>query len=307
MTLPARDTPLTVACKGFCMGAADVVPGVSGGTMALILGIYLRLLNAIKSVDVALLRHLGNREWRVAALHVDIVFLVPLGLGIVGAVAFFTRIVPLPELVVEQPVRVYGLFFGLVAGSTVMLAVRTGIGTPRDWFSLAAGCAIGLLVVTAVPASTPEATWFIFLSGMIAICAMVLPGISGSFILLLLGKYSYVLGAIGQLDFSIIIPFAAGAALGLALFTRVLGWLLERYYQSAMMLIIGFLVASLWVLWPFQQRSYAQFGGKEKLIGSQPVWPDGTELLLNGALFVVIGLAIVGVIEIASRRRARVS
>ncbi len=297
-----RDTPLTIACKGFCMGAADVVPGVSGGTMALILGIYQRLLNAIKAFDVALLRELRAGRWRGALAHTDFGFLLALGVGIVGAVAFFTRVVPLPELVTAQPVKVYGLFFGLVLASAIMLTLRTGVRGGADLASLAAGCALGLAVVTAVPASTPDAAWFVFLSGMIAICAMVLPGISGSFILLLLGKYSYVLGAIGQLDFSVIIPFAAGAALGLALFTRLLSWLLARYYQRAMMLIIGFLVASLWVLWPFQQRSYAQLGDKEKLIGSTPVWPDGTALLLDGALFIALGLAMVAAIELAARR-----
>ena len=285
------------------MGAADVVPGVSGGTMAFILGIYQRLLEAIRAFDLTLLRMLAARRFRDAANHVDILFLIPLGAGILGAILFFTRVVSLPRMVREDPEQIYALFFGLIIGSIFVLLRGLGGLRWRDTACLVAGAVLGLLIVNLVPFETPVDSWFIFLSGALAICAMILPGISGSFILLLLRKYEHVFNGIGHFDFSIIVPFALGAATGLMLFSRILTWLLRHYYRVTISTIIGMLIGSLWLLWPFQARSYEVIRGKQQLVYSTPIWPAelGAGEFLAIALCIV-GIAIVFTIERLARR-----
>ena len=273
------------------MGAADVVPGVSGGTMALILGIYQRLLEAIRAFDVTLVRLLAARRLRDAFGHVDIAFLIPLGIGILGAILFFTRIVSMPQLLRDYPEQIYALFFGLIVGSIFVLLRGLSPMRWRDLIFLVAGTLFGLLIVNAVPFETPVDSWFIFLSGALAICAMILPGISGSFILLLLRKYEYVFNAIGHFDFSVIVPFALGAASGLMLFSRLLVWLLKHHYRIIMSAIVGVLIGSLWLLWPFQARSYALIRGKQQLVFSTPVWPADA----GGAETLAVGLCIAGI------------
>lgn len=279
------------------MGAADVVPGVSGGTMAFILGIYTRLIDAIKSFDIRLVKLLSRLEIRQALVHVDAGFLLILFAGIFSALLFFTRVVPLPALLLSHPEAVYGLFFGLIVGSVIVLMLDLGGLRTTDFGALLGGIVLGLLVVTAVPANTPDDAWFIFMAGALAICAMVVPGISGSFVLLILGKYTLVIHALGHFQFAIIVPFAAGAALGLALFTRVLSWILHHYERAALVAISGILIASLWVVWPFQQRQYVQVRGKSRLVESSPLWPS-----MNADIVLPIALAVTGLLAVIAIR-----
>lgn len=285
------------------MGAADVVPGVSGGTMALILGIYQRLLEAIRAFDTALIRLLLARRFRDAAAHVDGVFLVALGAGILSAILFFTRVVSLPQLLRDYPEQIYALFFGLIIGSIIVLLRVLGHMRFRDMACLAAGTLLGLAIVNVVPFETPVDTWFIFLSGALAICAMILPGISGSFILLLLRKYEHVFDAIGHFDFAVIVPFALGAVSGLMLFSRLLVWLLKHHYRVTLTTIVGMLLGSLWLLWPFQSRSYELIRGKQQLVFSTPVWPAdlGSGEMMAAALCIA-GVAAVVIIDWLARR-----
>lgn len=290
--------------KGACMGAADVVPGVSGGTMALILGIYERLLRAIRRFDLSLLPMLARGRVVEAARHVDLVFLIPLGIGIVGAIMFFTRIVPVPKLIGSHPELVYGLFFGLIVASIVVLLAGQR-GRPAALYGwVLAGTVAGLVIVNLVPTETPTASWFIFLCGAVAISAMILPGISGSFILLVLQKYAYVFDAIGRLDFTIIVPFALGCAAGLALFSRFLHWLLARFHDATLLFIIGILTGSLWLIWPFQDRHYVLVRGKLRLIGSTPTLPEAVDASVLGTagLAALGALAVIAIHRLAARR-----
>ena len=309
----ATRTPLdrralaTTAGKGFLMGSADVVPGVSGGTMAFILGIYPRLLAAIRAFDLNALRLLGRGRMRELFGHIDLVFLAALLTGIVAALAFFTRVVPLPQLIQTDPEPVYSLFFGLVAASVVVLLRDLGGLRAGDSSWLVAGALLGFAVVNMVPVQTPDAGWFIFIAGTLAISAMILPGISGSFILLVLGKYAYVFGAVGRFDLAVIAPFALGCVCGLMLFSRVLMWLLEHHYRRAILGIIGVLVGSLWVIWPFQQRTMETIGGKLRVVARTPAAPEGssTLLLLCAVLAIagVCGVLLVHALAQAAERR----
>ncbi len=259
-----KEGPMLII-KGFLMGGADVIPGVSGGTMALILGIYTRLIHAIKSLNgkavKSILRlrfgdFLSEFHWR---------FLVFLITGIGSAFVFFTRVVPLPKLMYRYPEPVYGLFFGLILGSVYLLIRQIkGINLVHVLF-IVVGVYIGYRVVTLVPTDTPENLPFIFLSGAIAICAMILPGISGSFLLLILHKYTFILTQFGKLGGpdtveagGILLVFVAGMIVGITSFSRLLSWFLDRYYSQTISVLIGFLIGSLYVIWPFQVRDYVQ-------------------------------------------------
>ncbi|MGM0586936.1 MAG: DUF368 domain-containing protein [Bacteroidota bacterium] len=258
-----KEAPFLVI-KGFLMGSADIVPGVSGGTMALILGIYERLLKAIKSGNAQAIKALVSLDLKQVFRIVHWKFLGILFTGIALAIIFFTRIVPLQIYMHTDPELVYGIFFGLIAGSIYILYKSV---TPFRWpegLMVLIGVAIGYWVVTLVPTNTPDTWWFAMLSGSVAIIAMILPGISGSYILLILRKYDFILSQINRLGSEtvdalfIIGPFAIGAVIGLALFSRVLSWLLDHYHNPTLSVLIGFLIGSLFVIWPFQNRTYEQ-------------------------------------------------
>ncbi len=282
------------------MGAADVVPGVSGGTMAVVLGIYQRLINAIRAVDLQLVRHLLRAELRSAEAHADLRFLFALGIGIFAALMFFTRVVSLPALIQSHPEPVYSLFFGLIAASIVILLKSLRGFGGADALALIVGVVAGFGLFNLVPTATPETAWFVFLSGALAICAMILPGISGSFILLILQKYAYVFGAIGRLDFNVLLPFALGAATGLLLFTRVLAFLLRRYYRLSVNLIVGLLIGSLWVIWPYQIRVEVVVDGSTRLLRNSPYIPNA----LSGDVIWSIVIAGIGVAAVMALHRA---
>jgi len=261
-----KESPYLII-KGFLMGSADIVPGVSGGTLALITGIYHRLIFAIKSVDSKVAKHLFKLRFNKVFEHFHWKFLLLLFTGIILAIIFFTRIVPLQVYMFTHPELVYGLFFGLILGSVFLLIAELDKEhrNIKALLPLLIGSAIGFWVVTLVPAETPETFWYVFISGAVAICAMILPGISGSYILLIFRKYDYVLtqlGAIGSAETGQalinILPFVIGAATGLILFSRLLSWLLNRYYSITLLILIGFLIGSLYVIWPYQAREYEE-------------------------------------------------
>lgn len=267
----------SLALKGFLMGSADVVPGVSGGTMALITGVYERLLGAISSVNAHSLKSLLKLDFPKFFQLFHWKFFLGLMSGIFGAVIFFTKIVPLQVWMYKEAEMIYGLFFGLIIASIVILAKSIKKKGLAEGLSLILGALIGFWIVNLVPAETPEHPVFIFLSGMIAICAMILPGISGSYLLLMLRKYEFILGQISELGgpqtldaFVTLVPFGLGAVLGILLFSRVLKWLLKRYHNQTMALLIGFLIGSLYVIWPFQQREFVRITKTEIVASDNP-------------------------------------
>ncbi len=259
-----REVPLLFG-KAFIIGAADVVPGVSGGTMGLILGIYKRMIDAIKSVNGVAVRSLLTFNLKGVFAQVHWKFGLTLILGIFTALLFFTRIVPLPVYMYSHPELIYGLFFGLILGSVVLLTLDLGRFSLRAFISMLTGTVAGYIIVTLVPTETPDHPLFLLLTGSIAITALILPGVSGSFLLLIMRKYDTILGAIGQLGtpqtmdaIMILIPFGIGVVAGLAVFSRILSWLLDRYYLVTLCLLIGFMAGSLYIIWPFQDREFIQ-------------------------------------------------
>jgi putative membrane protein len=264
--------------KGFMMGSADVVPGVSGGTMALILGIFQRLIDAIKSVDTNTLKSLLSLKISDVFKQIHWFFLVVLLSGILSAIMFVTRVIKLPELMFTNPEPVYGLFFGLIVGSVWYVLKGLGKLTVGNVLWIIVGTAIGFRVVTLVPTDTPEAMWFVFLSGSLAITAMILPGISGSFLLLILRKYDYILMQFSKLGgpetmdaLWVLVPFGLGLVIGIMMFSRVLSWLLHHYYAITLCVLVGFMIGSLYVIWPFQDREYSESVRSEQVEFNDPI------------------------------------
>ena len=282
--------------RGFCVGTADLVPGVSGATVAIVLGIYERLVAAIRGFDLAFAGRLLRLDLPGAARIVDAGFLLPLVAGIVVAAAFFTQVVSLADLMVTHRVAVQSFFFGLVVGALAVLLVEAGRGRVLRWpdiAALACGFAAGWGLAVAVPATTPETAWFVFAAGAVAAAAMILPGISGAYVLVLLKKYAYVLAALGRLDLAVLVPFGLGVAAGLALLSRVLGWLLGRHRRPTLFALAGLVAGSLWSIWPYR----AAVDGR-----SVPAWPDAFDAM--GLLLAAGGIAVVAALHLASRSRA---
>ena len=260
--------------RGFAIGTSDLVPGVSGGTMAVVLGIYRTLVNALKSFNWICLKAVFSLKWRTALGIPHFKFLIPLSLGAVGAVLFFTQVVILSDLLKVYPTIIYSMFFGLVSGSTIVMLREI-----QAWYwrgiivPIILGLMIGVFILTAVPTSTPEDSWFLFLSGLLAGSAMITPGISGAFVLIILGKYSFVLDALNDFQLLTLMPFGLGVATALIFFVRLISLLLEKYETKALAIITGFLGASLWKMWPFQSRTYEHINA-ELIMVIEPIKPN---------------------------------
>lgn len=240
-----------LAFRGACMGASDIVPGVSGGTMAFILGIYEELIDSIRTI--------GRPHFIQAALRLRIKelftilnwpFLLAVGLGILFSILTMSQI--LETLLVEQPVYLWSFFFGLILASIFTVSKRI-----RRWslpliVATLVGAAGAYIVVGLVPLQTPNGWWFLLLSGALASCAMILPGISGAFILVLLGKYQFVLSAVNDRDFITLGLVAVGAGLGLVTFAQILGYLFKKYHDMTVAVLIGLMIGSLRKVWPWK-------------------------------------------------------
>lgn len=236
---------------GFCMGAADIVPGVSGGTMAFILGIYQELLDTI--------RRFASKEIWAPLLQGDFAsvvrksnwkFLVLLATGILLAIATLSQL--LEQALQQYPVYIWCFFFGLVVASAMLVSRRITKVNFLVLFFLLFGMVLAYAIVGLVPTETSNAPWFLILSGAIAICAMILPGISGSFLLVILGKYEFVLRAVNTRDFVSLSYIALGAGGGLLAFSHVLSWLMHKYYNYTVALLTGLMIGSLRKIWPWK-------------------------------------------------------
>ncbi|WP_245842595.1 DUF368 domain-containing protein [Pontibacter ummariensis] len=282
--------------KGVGMGAADVVPGVSGGTIAFITGIYEELLDSIRSVNgeaiKLLLRFRIADFWR----HINGNFLVVLLAGIGFSVATLSRIILF--LLDNYPELLWSFFFGLIVASAVVVGKKITQWTAGVVLLGLAGAAIAYYVTVATPTQTPEAYWFIFLSGAIAICAMILPGISGSFLLVLLAKYEFILNAVKELRVGVIAVFGLGCIVGILSFSHVLNWALKHYHNATVALLTGFMVGSLNKVWPWKEtiETYTDRHGEVKPLVQENVLPGAYEALTGQESYLVyaIVLAIFG-------------
>ena len=285
--------------KGMAMGAADVVPGVSGGTIAFIAGIYDELIDSIKSIDMYALKQLFSGKITAFWKSINGNFLVALLLGI--GISVFSLAKLITYLLVTEPVLVWSFFFGLVLASTWFVSKDIKEWGWKTIVGFLAGAVIAFYITVATPANTPDSWWFIFLCGAIAICAMILPGISGSFILVLLGKYFFIMEAVKTLDLIVIGVFAAGAVMGITTFSRVLSFALKNFRNITMSVLAGFMLGSLNKVWPWKVVESMTRNGVTYQT-EHNVAPN--ELQAEACVLMLIGFFLVYALEKISVRKA---
>lgn len=314
-----------IAVKGACMGAADVIPGVSGGTIAFIMGIYDRFVGAIASINAEALKLLLRGRFREFWKHIDGGFLLSIILGIGISVVGLAGLMQM--LLADFPIQTWAFFFGLIVASSIFILRGISGWAWRDGGFLIFGVVLGVVICTLSPTQTPDALWFIFLSGAIAICAMILPGISGSFILLILGKYQYIMGTITTLvgnigalwgsseasstlfweSLAVMAVFGVGAVVGILGFSKFLHWLLARWNKETLIVLAGFIIGSLVKVWPWSNT--------EAIVRSQ--FPEVADLaetaeiaryqslidpqIWSAVIFAIVGFCLVSGIEIIGK------
>lgn len=285
---------LRIMGVGIAMGSADIVPGVSGGTMAFILGIYEELLTTIKSFNYKFLKLLFSLKIKDALEYVNYKFLISLLLGLGGALLSLAH--SISWLLENEPVLIFSFFFGLVLASIVSVSSHVRWNIPMI-ITFIIGTAIAYFTVRLVPMNMPNDPLTLFWSAAVAIMAMVLPGISGSFILFILGQYKYILDAVKSFDVITLLPVAAGIIVGILVFVRFLTWLLKNYKNITITLLVGFMMGSLWKIWPFRivLETATKPNGDIIPIRETVVLPD----ISTGMFWVSLGLCIIGFIIIS--------
>ena len=293
-----------IAVKGACMGAADVIPGVSGGTIAFIMGIYDQFVGSIASINAEAVKLLLHGKFKEFWKHINGSFLLALVLGIGISVVALAGLMQM--LLADFPIQTWAFFFGLIVASSIFILKGIKGWRVRDGLCLGLGVVLGVVVCTLSPTQTPDALWFIFLSGALAICAMILPGISGSFILLILGKYQYIMetitscvGNVGALmgaegadkvlfwnSALTLAVFLVGAVVGILSFSKFLHWLLARWNKETLIVLAGFIIGSLVKVWPWSN--------------AEAMMQDDLHIV-GAIIFAVIGFSLVTGIEIAGK------
>lgn len=291
------------------MGAADVIPGVSGGTIAFITGIYEELIDSIKSINLTSIKLLLTGKFAEFWKAVNGTFLLSLLTGI--AISIISLAKGLKYLLDHHPILVWSFFFGLVVASAIYVARTIKNWSPATIISGVAGIIIAYFITVITPAEANTTYWFIFLSGAIAICAMILPGISGSFILVLLGMYKFILEAVGNFEIAVILTFLAGAAIGIISFSNLLSWLLKKYHNITIALLAGFMIGSLNKVWPWKKvvETFTDRHGEIKPLIEENVLPatyeqiTGNQSFLIGAIaLAAFGFVLIFVIENIAKR-----
>jgi len=303
---------IVLVLKGVSMGAADVVPGVSGGTIAFITGIYEELINSIKSINLKTIKLLLGFKIAEFWKTINGNFLLSVVLGI--AISIFSLAKVMEYLLNHYPILTWSFFFGLIVASIVYVAKTIKKWNVATILPGILGILIAYFITIISPTEANTAYWFIFLSGAIAICAMILPGISGSFILVLLGMYKFILEAVGNLQFAIIFTFLAGAIIGIIAFSNVLSWLLRNYHNHTVALLTGFMVGSLNKIWPWKQVTETIVGRNNEIkpVVEKNILPITYEQITGDSAFLfwaiisaVVGFAIIFVIESLTKTKSQ--
>ncbi len=286
-----REDVVTVL-RGVMMGSAHVVPGVSGGTIALIVGIYGQLINAISAFDLTLINLLSRGKWRKAAEHIDLRFLAALGFGTGVAIVSLAKLIT--WLILNKPIPTWSLFFGLILASAWHVSRFVERWNGRVLVTAAVGAAFAYWVSGLLPGETAKTSLSLFLAGVVSISAMILPGISGAFVLVVLGKYRMVLEAIHQFDLSVLVVFGLGCAIGLIMFAKLLKLLIRHWEPETMAFLCGLMAGSLRKIWPFKIEAPGQELLKAKHRVTMNYLPDAfNETAIWAIIMVAVGAAIV--------------
>jgi putative membrane protein len=288
-----------IALKGLAMGAADVVPGVSGGTIAFITGIYEELVTTISNVNLSLLQTLKKKGFKQMWTQLNRNFLLALLSGI--AISIFSLMKLMSFLLENHPVLVWSFFFGLVLASVFYIAKQIPKWKLVHYIIFAVAAVGAYLITTLTPVGGTQNLAYLFLCGALAICAMILPGISGAFILVLLGAYKQILEAVSHFDLKVIAVVGAGAIVGILSFSRLLKWLFQKYEYFTLALLTGFVFGSLNKIWPWKNVLESEMiRDKEVIISELSVMPysfDGDPQVVFAIILAVLGFGLILLLE----------
>jgi putative membrane protein len=289
------------------MGAADVVPGVSGGTIAFISGIYEELIYSIKGINLKAIKLFFTGRWTSFWKQINGNFLLAVFAGIFISVLSLARL--LEYLLEHQAVLIWSFFFGLVLASSYVVSRKISRWNYSRILALLGGIGIAYYITSVTPATTTDASWFVILSGGLASCAMILPGISGSFILLILGKYSFALHAVNERIILDLILLGVGAVTGLILFANLLSWLLKKYHDITIAMLVGFMIGSLNKIWPWKETlSTIVVDGESRPLVEKNILPsvgNSSDQLWLAILMAVAGIALILIIELGMAKNKK--
>ena len=291
---------LSLSLKGMAMGAADIIPGVSGGTIAFISGIYEELIETINKVNFEAIKKLKNNGIKSFWTHINGNFLIALLTGIAISIMSLAKVIT--HLLETHSQLLWGFFFGLIVASVYIVGKQVNKWDINNIISLIIGSSIAFYITILNPMQNPDALWFVFLSGSIAICAMILPGISGSFILLLLGSYEFILVAIKDFKLDVITIFGVGCITGLLAFSKLLNWLFKKYHDITIALLTGFLIGSLNKIWPWKETIQTRINSHGEIVPfiQSNVLPsnfEGDSNIIEVILLSLIGLVLIYLLE----------
>ena len=281
--------------KGVFMGIAEIIPGVSGGTIAFITGIYEELINSIKSVDGNSIKLLLSFKFSLFWKQINGTFLLTLLMGMLTSILALSRVIVF--LIDQHPFKIWGFFFGLIIASAIVIFYQVKTLNSKVVVSTLIGLMVSSYIALEAPSSTPNSNLFIFISGAIAISAMILPGISGSFILVFLSKYEFILSSLNNFDVAVISIFIGGCVVGLVTFSRVFSYLFKKYNDIVISVLIGFLLGSLFKIWPFYK--VLEYNASNEPVYTNPVLPSqGQESeLIYFIVFSIIGFTSMWLLE----------
>ncbi len=279
-------TDLIHFLKGLAMGAANVIPGVSGGTVALVAGIYQRLIEALRGLDLVALRMVRRGLWRDLATRVDLRFLVFLGLGVAVSLVSLARL--LSWSLERFPVETWAFFFGLILGSVWFVGITVAHWRAGTVATFVAGLAMAVGIALLPPAAPNPHPVYLMLCGVAAMVSMILPGLSGSYVMLLLGNYKLVLDAIGEARLVVLLWVAVGAGVGLLSFARVISWLFRRHRDLTIALLTGFILGSLLIIWPWKVtgadlENVSEYAWRLPDLAQPATWGQFALILAGGA------------------------
>ncbi|NJB72298.1 putative membrane protein [Saonia flava] len=294
-----------ITLKGMAMGAADVVPGVSGGTIAFISGIYEELITSINNIDLSLLKTLRKEGFKAFWKQVNGNFLLALFLGIGISVISLAKFIS--WLLENKPILLWSFFFGLVLASIIIVGKAIEKWNLGTMVMLLLGALIAYFITQLPPSENIASLPYLFLSGALAVCAMILPGISGAFILVLLGSYKTILDAVHERDIKIVATVAVGAIFGLLSFAKVLKWMFSHYKNLTLAVLTGFIVGSMSKIWPWKKVLETKiFGEKTIVIKEQNIFPwnyEGDSQLILAVILALTGFSFIFILEkLASKK-----
>ncbi len=306
---------LSLFLKGIGIGAANVIPGVSGGTIALITGVFEKLIDSLKSFNFQALKLLVSGKFKEFASYVNLDFLVAVFAGVFVSILSFAKI--LEFLFGNYPVYVWAYFFGLIIASVYFVGKTIEKITIPVVLSFIIGTAIALAISFLSPASRNESTLYLFVCGIVAVCSMILPGLSGSFVLILMGNYELIfIEAVNEMNFSVLLPVGVGAVFGLVAFSHILSWIFKRYKESTLAVLTGFILGSLGMLWPWKNVIYqtnsmgglvTKADGSKIIEGYERFLPDAVNLeVLLAIFFMIIGVFTIVFMERLAVRKSAV-